>query len=134
MNQPPPYKDAIGFNNIQNNATYNTQVQPVPKQIRPNLANLQTRMKVKKEDYRQFLHIRDFINIPIQYRKYIKDYGKRLGVNLRKHPTLLRYVISFILESVPEGWSENLDKNGIIYFILAAQELENLLQKQRLKI
>ena len=116
MNQPPPYNDVIGFNNIQNNAIYNTNAQHVPKQIRPNLANLQTRMKVKKEDYRQFLHIRDFRTIPIQYRKDIKDYGKRLGVNLRKNPTLLRYVISSILEVVPENWTENLDQHGIIYY------------------
>ena len=114
MNLPPPnYNEAVGFNYLPNNVAYNTQTNPI---IYPNMSNLQTRIKMKKDAYRQFVNKEDFTHIPFANRQDIKDYGKRLGVNLRKNPRLLRYVISFILEGVPEGWSENLDKNGIIYY------------------
>ena len=113
MEQPPNYHEAIGFNYISNNVNYNHEPQQI---IYPNMSNLQTRIKIKKDSYRQFINKNDFRHIPFANRQDIKDYGKRLGVNLRKNPRLLRYVISFILEGVPEGWTENLDKSGIIYY------------------
>ena len=99
---PPNYLEAIGFNNLSNNVVYNNLTKNI---FYPNLSDLQTRIKVKRENYRVFLR-HDYSQIPEEYRRDIKAYGKLLGINLRKKPKFLKLVISFILEDIPVTWSD----------------------------
>ena len=115
MEPPPPsYHEAIGFNHLSNNVAFNHQVQQV--KIQPNLSNLQTRVKSKRNIFSQYLNLQSFNQVQKVHRQDIKDYGKTLGVNLRKYPNLLKYVIASILEGVPPNWVEGYNKNGVIYY------------------
>jgi hypothetical protein len=43
-------------------------------------------------------------------------YGKILNIDLENNKYLYTYVLRAMISNLPVGWSEDLNKNGVIYF------------------
>ena len=57
--------------------------------------------------------LQDFFNSD---QDILKQYSKFLGFKLKKYPKLFPFVIESLQCSLPQGWSEGIDTNGIIYY------------------
>ena len=113
---PPSYTQAMA-NEYNSQVIYKQQVQPVEQtNIHYNLTDLYTNLRSQKDHYINLLYIKSFKDIPSSDKNLIKMYGKYLGVNLKKHPLLLKYVLSAIIEPLPSNWIESIDSSGTIYY------------------
>ena len=114
---PPSYTLAMETD-YHSQIAYRQQVEPVePINIHYNLSNLYTNLRSKKDYYNNLLYVNSFKDIPSSDKELIKMYGKYLGVNLRKYPYLLKYVLSSIIEPLPSNWEECVDYEGNIYYL-----------------
>ena len=112
---PPTYKQVIDsdFIHAGGNSVYRNTTIPVNQY---NTNNLFNRIRIEKEKY---YFLKDFTNynlLPVSVKADIRLYAKHLGVDLNKHPYLIKYVISCILEELPGGWQEHLDKDGNVFY------------------
>tara|TARA_B100000925_G_scaffold37058_1_gene24305 strand:- start:1446 stop:1913 length:468 start_codon:yes stop_codon:yes gene_type:complete len=118
--EPPTYQEVLNSKMVESSQSiqYNTNVQPINNTYAYNYNqnNLYTRLRCKKETYTNFTSVQSYNQIPSLQKRDIQLYGRELGVNLEKHPRLIKYVISAIIEPVPSNWEERVDTKGNIYF------------------
>ena len=82
-----------------------------------NLEDLITNIRYNRYVFMNYITISCFTNFPNnEHKSLIYNYGKLLDVNLKKYPQLLKFVLTAILEKVPEDWVEIIDTNGCIYY------------------
>jgi hypothetical protein len=82
-----------------------------------NLEDFITNIRYNRDVFMNYITISSFVNFPNnEHKPLIYNYGKLLNVNLKKYPQLLKYVITAIIENVPEDWVEKIDTNGCIYY------------------
>ena len=111
---PPSYNEVM--DQSYSSVHYRKQVVPLNSQIQYNTSNIYTIIKSKKDYYAKYISSTSFKNVNQCDKLLIKQFGKYLGVNLRKYPNLLKYVISAIIEPLPINWQECIDPKGNIYY------------------
>ena len=84
--------------------------------IKYNNSNIYTSIRSKKEYYSTFNVYSNLSHIPEYDREEFIRYGKCMGVNLIKYPTIVKYVLASIVEPVPKNWFEQLDEKGDIFY------------------
>lgn len=84
--------------------------------IKYNYLNIYTSIRSKKEYYSTFNVYSNLSHIPEYDREEFMLYGKCMGVNLLKYPTLVKYVLASIVEPLPKNWIEQVDEKGDIYY------------------
>lgn len=53
---------------------------------------------------------------PIEDRKALIDFGRYLGINLKKYKFCIKYVLEAYNAPLPDGWTKNTDAEGNIFY------------------
>ena len=94
-------------------AQYNTYINTVNF----DLEDFYTNVRYNRNNLLNYITVSDFTAFPHNSDKVlVYDYGKLLNINLKKYPTLFKYVLNAMVEDISESWNEMIDTYGRIYY------------------